>query len=190
MQPCVIVDIDGTISDPSHRLHHVTGDNRNWNAFFSEMDKDACHEPIRKLIEILIQKTPIVLCSGRPEDYRNETEMWLASNLILYNKLYMRPSGDMRADHIVKAELLDKIRANGYEPWLVIDDRPTVVKMWREKGLTCLQCRDWNERLTTKPGLLSLMIGPSGAGKSSWLNRRSEFTPSAKDFGNCSFTHG
>ena len=41
--------------------------------------------------------------------------------------------------------------------------------MWRERGLTCLQCRDWDEREPAAPGLLTLMVGPSGAGKSHWL---------------------
>jgi predicted kinase len=41
--------------------------------------------------------------------------------------------------------------------------------MWRERGLTCLQCRDWEEALKVEPGILSLMVGPSGAGKSTWL---------------------
>ena len=27
----------------------------------------------------------------------------------------------------------------------VVDDRQKVVDMWREEGLTCLQCADWEE---------------------------------------------
>jgi hypothetical protein len=54
--------------------------------------------------------------------------------------LYMRPARDSRDDGIVKSELLDRIIADGYEPWLAIDDRDRVVEMWRARGLTCLQC--------------------------------------------------
>jgi predicted kinase len=167
----VIFDIDGTLSDPTHRLHHVTGDNRNWDAFFGEMGADPIHEPIRKLLYSLGRHTDIILiCTGRPENYREATETWLTNKGIFRNKLYMRPAGDTRQDHIVKAEMLAAIRADGYEPWLVIDDRPSVVAMWRANGLTCLQCRDWDDVPPVEPGLLTLMIGPSGAGKSSWLN--------------------
>jgi hypothetical protein len=41
--------------------------------------------------------------------------------------------------------------------------------IWRERGLTCLQCRDWDEREPATTGMLTLMVGPSGAGKSHWL---------------------
>ncbi len=52
----------------------------------------------------------------------------------------MRPEKDYRDDGTIKAELLDKILADGWEPWLVVEDRQRVVDMWRARGLTCLQC--------------------------------------------------
>ncbi len=167
---CVIFDIDGTLSDPSHRLHHVTGGNRRYDRFFAELGDDGVHDDIRRLL-LIIEATAdaIVLCTGRPENYRETTEAWLLSHGIIYAELYMRPAGDTRPDHIVKMQLLDGIREDGYEPWLVVDDRPSVVAAWREAGLTCLQCRDWNEPPEVKPGPLTIMVGPAGAGKTSWL---------------------
>ncbi|WP_442934833.1 phosphatase domain-containing protein [Nitrincola sp. A-D6] len=41
---------------------------------------------------------------------------------------------------MVKSRLLEQIRASGYNPWLVLDDRDSVVNQWRTLGLTCLQC--------------------------------------------------
>lgn len=174
MTRAVIFDIDGTLSDPTHRLHHVRGGNHNWDAFFAAMDEDGVHEPIAELALKLARTDAVILCSGRPETYRAETEAWLAAHTANpFNELYMRPADDHRPDYIVKAELLAQMRADGYEPWLVIDDRPSVVKMWREAGLTCLQCRDWDEQPAVKPGLLTLMVGPSGAGKTFWLHHSS-----------------
>lgn len=168
----VIFDIDGTLSDPEHRLHHITGDRRDWDAFFAAMGNDGLHEPIRDLLYALGRESRIVLCSGRPENYRMQTEAWLVQYIGReWSDLYMRPEGDTRPDHIIKAELLAGIRDDGYDPWLVIDDRPSVVAMWREHGLTCLQCRDWDERPKIAPGLLTVMVGPSGAGKTTWLQR-------------------
>lgn len=166
----VIFDIDGTLSDATHRLHHITNGHRNWDAFFGSMGEDPCHEPIRDLVFTMGRdRNHILLCSGRPDDYRAVTEAWLSEHDIPYDALYMRPAGDTRADYIVKAQLLAGMREDGYEPWLVIDDRPSVVAMWREQGLTCLQCCDWDERPKVEPGLLTVMVGPSGAGKSTWL---------------------
>ncbi len=170
----VIFDIDGTLADASHRLHYVTGGNRNWDAFFGAMCKDLLVVPIRDLLMTCKKDYGIVLCSGRPENYRKQTVTWLAEHGIEYAALYMRPAGDMRADHIVKAELLTVMRHDGYAPFLAIDDRPSIVAMWRENGITCLQCRDWDERpLLLSPGLLTIIIGPSGAGKSTWLAGKS-----------------
>jgi predicted kinase len=81
----------------------------------------------------------------------------------------MRKGGDHRSDVIVKSEILDEILARGHDIAFVVDDRPRVVEMWRQRGLTCLQCRDWEERKKPGKAVLTLMVGPSGAGKSYWL---------------------
>ena len=33
----VICDIDGTLADVQHRLHHLEGDPKDWDGFFAEM---------------------------------------------------------------------------------------------------------------------------------------------------------
>ena len=75
----IIFDIDGTLSDPTHRLHHVTGGRKDWDAFFAAMADDPAHEPIADLCARLWHggKDAILFCSGRPERYRDETVMWL-----------------------------------------------------------------------------------------------------------------
>ena len=36
----IIVDIDGTIADCSHRLHYIKGEKKDWNSFFKAAGKD------------------------------------------------------------------------------------------------------------------------------------------------------
>ena len=170
MPRCIIVDIDGTLADATHRLKHVTAGNRDWPAFFAAMCDDPPVEEIVRLVRILSREESIVLCSGRPDDYRAVTEAWLAENSVPYSALYMRPAGDTRKDSVVKAELLEAMRGDGWEPWVAVDDRPSIVALWRESGIVCLACRDWDE-VTREPmcGLLTLMVGPSAAGKTTWL---------------------
>jgi hypothetical protein len=170
MTDAVIFDLDGTLADCTHRLHHVKHGKRNWDAFFATMAED---RPIASVVRLLHTFAdcgePILFCSGRPETYREITEKWLSDHGI-YDapRLYMRAEGDTRPDYIVKRQILDGIRQDGFEPWLVIDDRPSVVAMWREAGLCCLQAQpDPDESKMT--GKLTLMVGPSGAGKTSWL---------------------
>lgn len=173
----VIFDIDGTLSDPAHRLHHVTGSQRDWNAFFAAMGDDGLHAEVLELLLRLEDHYPILLCSGRPDDYQEATEAWLDHYEVPRSAIYMRPAGDFRPDHEVKRQLLRGMRADGYDPWLVVDDRPSVVAMWRAEGLTCLQCRDWNEeRATARPTILTLMVGPTAAGKTTWLTDTENLT--------------
>jgi hypothetical protein len=137
----VIVDIDGTICDVEHRRHHLTAKPKNWKAFNAAMHLDTPRSDIVDLVNILhAAGNAIVLCSGREDVYRERTEDWLTRHAVPRHALYMRAPRDYRDDGIVKSELLDRIIADGYEPWLAIDDRDRVVKMWRERGLTCLQC--------------------------------------------------
>lgn len=165
-----IVDIDGTLADCRHRLHHVLpGGKRDWNAFFAAMDEDAVIEPVAEIVRQIAERSNVVLCSGRPENYRSVTEDWLDRNAIPYDALYMRPADDTRPDHIVKAQILDGIKSDGYEPFIVIDDRQSVVDMWRESGLVCLQAAP-SEREIPDCAKLTLMVGPSGAGKTSLLS--------------------
>lgn len=139
--PCVIFDIDGTLADISHRRHHVENRPKNWKAFNAAMHMDKPNEPIVRLAGMFVkQGVPIVACSGREEIYKAQTSIWLLENNVWHQGLYMRKEKDYRADDIVKSELLDQILADGWQPWLVVDDRSRVVEMWRARGLTCLQC--------------------------------------------------
>lgn len=135
----IICDIDGTLADVGHRLHFVTKKPKNWKGFFEAMIKDSLNVWCAVLLQAMArQGYKIFLVSGRPEDYRSHTEEWLKKHKVTYDKLLMRKAGDFRKDDIVKRELLYKI---GKEKILfVVDDRQSVVDMWRKEGLLCLQC--------------------------------------------------
>jgi phosphoglycolate phosphatase-like HAD superfamily hydrolase len=157
----VIFDIDGTIADIEHRRHFVASKPKNWGAFNRNMIHDTPHSDIIGLMGILwAQGNMILIASGRGEESREVTETWLKhQNIYLnqddlkrdwrkgnieyvaafYEQLYMRKAGDYRADNIVKSEILDQMHADGYDPTMAFDDRDQVVKMWRERGLRCLQ---------------------------------------------------
>jgi predicted kinase len=180
----IIFDIDGTLADVSHRRHFVTGGNRDWDSFFEAMVDDPPLADVCLLAELLGDH-PLVnqgaiklfLLSGRPETYREETEKWLqihaASYLRSAEALLMRAADDNRPDTEVKREMLNKLRAEGHEVRLVVDDRPSVIEMWKEEGLTVLahDSGEWDgqNKPECKPGTLYLMVGPSGAGKSEFV---------------------
>ena len=53
--------------------------------------------------------------------------------------LYMRPTGDYRTDTEWKRECYESYIKPVYDVRLVLDDRASVVAMWRELGLECWQ---------------------------------------------------
>lgn len=137
---CYLFDIDGTLANIDHRLHHIKGcgKKRNWDAFFAACADDTPIEHMCEVARALISRAPLVFVSGRSDVVRDQTQEWLTRHG-LYGRLYMRKAGDHRADNIVKAELLDQIIADGYEPVLAFEDRKQVVAMWRERGIPCAQ---------------------------------------------------
>lgn len=165
----IIFDIDGTIADLSHRLAYITGKKKDYEAFYAQVKADSPIEPIIDLTNVLHTEFKILLVSGRPEKTRADTLEWLEENCVSYDELYMRPDGDFRPDYIVKSQILDGILHDGYSVDMVVDDRTSVVEMWRDRGLICLQCRDWNDTKRKTTALLTIMVGPAGAGKTTWL---------------------
>lgn len=140
----VIFDIDGTLANNAHRQHYL--DSKDWNGFFEAMDEDEPIDSVCRLAQSMgFAPVKLVFCTGRPEKYRQVTLDWLkkrAEIFLLNENLMMRPDGDYRPDHEVKKEMLDKLRAEGYKVWFVVDDRNSVVDMWRKNGVTCLQCAE------------------------------------------------
>lgn len=174
MTRAIICDIDGTLADIEHRRHFVSNGKRDWNAFFSMMADDGIVQPILDLCRMVAEsRVAVILCSGRPESYREVTEAWLAKFNVPYDALYMRPADDTRADYVIKAQLYEGIKEDGYEVFLVVDDRQSVVDFWRnDAGLVCLQAAPGDFDTACAPGQLTIMVGPSGAGKSTFLRSR------------------
>lgn len=140
----VLFDLDGTLADNSHRQHLVTGDNREWETFYQGIPGDLPNKPLIDLYLTLrsAKKYRMVLVSGRSDKYLPETKQWLSLNGIEYDGLLMRVEGDRRPDYLVKKDMLDRLIREGDNILFVVDDRNETVNMWRENGITCLQCAD------------------------------------------------
>lgn len=139
--PCVVVDLDGTLCNVDHRLHHMRGEKKNWKAFFAEMINDSLNDWCSSIMlgmELIGYK--IILCSGRPDNFRGPTVSWLGRNDIHYDGLFMRNRSDSRKDDIAKENILDFEILTRYTPIVFIDDRQQVVDKYRSRGFTVLQC--------------------------------------------------
>lgn len=138
----VIFDIDGTLANNTHRQHLVAEGRMSWEKFFQQMGDDTPIGPIIDLCETLSasKRYEVLLFTGRPERFRRLTEQWLAWNGVPDLPLEMRKDGDTRPDREVKQDMLNAQLEQGTKIAFVVDDRQSVVDMWRENGIICLQC--------------------------------------------------
>lgn len=155
----IIFDIDGTLANIQHRLHHIKYSafletlpvgsaipsedefKKNWDKFNSLMHMDFPKQSIIKLNAAMFNAGyNIAVVTGRFEKYRKITQDWLLESGVALDKLFMRKDGDYRSDWQVKQDiLLDDF--TGKPILFVVDDREQVVDMWRKNGITCLQCQ-------------------------------------------------
>lgn len=138
-----VVDIDGTLALIEHRRKYVASKPKNWPAFERGIPFDDPNVPIINLFNMIVERddTIVVICSGRSEDTREMTETWLEKYDIRgHVELLMRPSKDNSADYLVKGKMIDYIQDTYGDIMFSIDDRDQVVKEFRSRGITCLQC--------------------------------------------------
>jgi predicted kinase len=123
----IICDLDGTLA--------LIGDRSPYDS--ASCEKDLVNEPVRSILQTAGKA--IVFVSGREDKSKPQTLAWLEKHGICFDALYMRRSGDMRKDSIVKREIYDEFILDKYNVAFVLDDRDQVVRVWRDLGLTCLQ---------------------------------------------------
>lgn len=133
----VVFDIDGTLANIEHRLVYVRSKPKNWKAFDAGIPNDKVNEPVAEIYrQIIYAGHNVVLATGRNERSRDATVDWFVKNDLPRRKLYMRKADDFRSDDIVKQEILDQIIADyGKKPDMVFEDRPRVIRMWRDNGI-------------------------------------------------------
>ena len=144
--------MDGTIADITHRLHYVQPteeelntktDNflkKDWKGFFSEMDKDPVRKDVQSmLIDYYNKGKTIIFISARPEDYKDVTLKWLTDNLLSFAyTVIMRPKNDKRPDTEVKSDMLDMYFPDKSVIHAILDDRPSIINLWKERGLNVI----------------------------------------------------
>ncbi len=137
----VIFDLDGTLADCEHRKHHIADpENRKWDEFHNDLDKDPVNKWCAELMEVLSKAGIVIsIITGRPNSHVSHTKEWLSRNGVRYDTLFMREHGDWRDDPIIKKEIYDEHFKDKADVLFVVDDRNRVVQMWRELGLVCLQ---------------------------------------------------
>ena len=132
----VVVDLDGTLVDVRDILHHVAGEERDFHAFHAASKDAPPHADVVDAVRAAHHAGRAVLVvTSREFIWRDLTLDWLAAHDVPHDQLVMRIVGDYRADHVVKAEMLDGLLADGYvvvEAW---EDSDDIVELWRSRGI-------------------------------------------------------
>ena len=145
MDKIIICDIDGTIAKkhPDRDIYDFT--KCGWDIPIYEtlgvLDKLTMY---REDANTVIDR--ILFITGRMEIARNDTVKWIYNNVSIdYSnccsyELFMRKDGDTRPDEIIKHEIYETHIKDKYDIFAVFDDRPKVIRMWRELGLFVFDC--------------------------------------------------
>lgn len=183
-KPIVIVDLDGTLSDGSHRLHLLPTENLHLTESWSEFNRAAAGDsPIKSTIAVInglwVSGFAIVILTGRSDEVRYETCKWLNENGVKFDEIIMRRQEDNRKDTVIKEEAL---RAIGLDNIVcAFDDSPNVVKHFRRLGITTYQVTEYD-----KP---HAHIQSHGV-ESIKITKRARFVGSKDSLVNASFTRG
>lgn len=152
MRPLYIFDLDGTLALIGHCRPLVTGETKDWPAFFAACVDDEPNWPVINVLRTLrTAGAEIWIWSGRSDEVRALTLEWLRRFRIRdgrttrwdFNQptsFRMRAAGDHQPDEKLKATWLsemdpyDRRRLVG-----IFEDRDRMVKLWRDNGICCFQ---------------------------------------------------
>ena len=145
-----IFDIDGTLANCAHRMHHIRPDpshdpvtGRKVQKRFDRFHRDCVYDtPIPAVVEIYKRfvadpDVAVILLTGRPFSARQDTEDWFAKQGLLgYDQLYTKFDGqDFMPDKEQKPMVADMVEAQyGRKIDMVFEDRQRVVAMWKARG--------------------------------------------------------
>lgn len=144
MNQIVLCDVDGTIADMGKGQPGRRGP-FDWD----RVGEDTPITPIFHLLKLLqaAGRYQVIFMSGRKEQCRAKTVKWIDEHMFFVpgfgpSLVLMRADDDNRPDVEVKRDLYRKHIEGHYEVAYVLDDRNSVVEMWRSLGLTVLQVAD------------------------------------------------
>lgn len=152
----LVCDLDGTLCDIRHRQHLAqAGD---WDAFHAGIPEDKARKIVLCFLQAFIDAgKAVVFLTGRPENYRHQSEAWLKSYSLEkyddYMDLLMRPKNGAGSDTVVKQALLEEFLEGFHEETgrteeeqksriLILDDRDKVVAHFRDLGYECWQVNE------------------------------------------------
>ena len=126
-------DLDGTLA-------HTNGKRGPYDAskyYVDDVDEAIAYVGVA--LRVATRADELIILTGRDAKYRLECEEWLKQQGVHYDRLIMRPEGDMRNDAVVKSDLWDEHIDGKFNVLMHFDDRRRVVNGLRRKGIKVAQ---------------------------------------------------
>lgn len=134
----IIFDLDGTLCECTHRQHFMHERPKRRDEFHSACIFDTVNPSVAAIIDMAkASQINVILLSARPARFKALTEEWLAKNNIHYDQLILSNYPEL-TDPEFKLKMYRELIEPYADVIFTVDDRDTVVRMWREIGLTCL----------------------------------------------------
>ena len=139
--PLVVLDLDGVISNASHRQHHLRGARKDWRGFFTAAAGDPPYATGLALAASIADDHAVAILTARPNYMAPATRDWLQANNVRHDLLILRPrsgpgSGGPSWDF--KRHELARLRAAGYDIAFAVDDDQRIIDMYRSEGTFAL----------------------------------------------------
>ena len=141
-----LVDLDGVLCDAGHREGFAAEE--RWEDFHSRCPADPPLAAECALVRAWAAAGgEVIYCTARLVAYKADTVLWLGRHGLPKGQLFMRGADDRRPSVELKRSVLDTLLATGKRIEFALDDNDSVVRMYRERGVTCLQPRSEGQAL-------------------------------------------
>lgn len=140
--PAIIFDVEGTLSDHTHRLHLVpdviTGEAGEWWPFQDEFKNDPPNKTVVTTARSMGLGCDLIISTGLSSRYFDDLVNWLHHHCIpfLSGNIYMRDEHmqDLNSPQL-KLMHLQRMRKEGYNPIAIYDDQLDVCQALSSEGL-------------------------------------------------------
>lgn len=144
MKKIILCDLDGTLADCQHRVPLITETPKRWAEFFAACGNDHPIKHVIDLVNALCGQYEIWITSGRSDECRDETLLWLKKHGVAFDRLIMRRAGDHIDDGALKPSWVKDGTIPLHRVAFALDDRDRVVAAWRALGIPCFQVAPGN----------------------------------------------
>lgn len=136
----ILVDMDGTLSNPLHRRHYLLADPPDWVSFSLTADQDSPRLSVISWLRCNYTNHPVIIVSGRPSYVLALTRLWLTKFEVRWDVIALRPEGDTLPGFHHKVRIASALKEYGFNPLFALDDSVQASLAYSKVGIKCFTC--------------------------------------------------